>query len=81
MESPHEEIQAVLLERIIKNADKLLEAIRELNHCVEEIKYANMDVDIAAELFLNYRRNVQYNLGARGVQQNPVMIKPESPEQ
>ncbi|TFY67196.1 hypothetical protein EVG20_g4027 [Dentipellis fragilis] len=35
MENPHAERQAVLLERIVKNADKCTELILELNHCVE----------------------------------------------
>lgn len=34
MENPHEERQAILLERIIKNVDKCNEAVGELNTCL-----------------------------------------------
>ncbi|ELU45257.1 DASH complex subunit dad4 domain-containing protein [Rhizoctonia solani AG-1 IA] len=71
MENPHEERQAMLLARIIKNADKLHEAIIEMNKAVAvsrarapEINTANEDIVIASELFANYRRNVAYNLTA-----------------
>ncbi|GBE80317.1 DASH complex subunit dad4 [Sparassis crispa] len=64
MENPHAERQNVLLQRIIKNADKCTETIVELNHCLEEITRANAHVQIAADLFTKYRKNVQYNLEA-----------------
>ncbi|PIL29709.1 hypothetical protein GSI_08147 [Ganoderma sinense ZZ0214-1] len=35
MENPHAERQNVLIQRIIKNADKCTEAIIELNRCLE----------------------------------------------
>jgi len=64
MENPHAERQAVLLERIVKNADKCTELILELNHCVEEIVRANAYIKTAADLETKYRKNVQYNLEA-----------------
>ncbi|KAI9446924.1 DASH complex subunit Dad4 [Russula earlei] len=64
MENPHSERQAVLLERIVKNADKCTELVLELNHCVEEIIRANAYVRTAANLETKYRKNVQYNLEA-----------------
>ncbi|KAJ2931695.1 hypothetical protein H1R20_g5468, partial [Candolleomyces eurysporus] len=64
MENPHAERQAVLLERILKNASKCTEMILELNHCMEEVLRANSSVKIAAELSTKYRKNVQYNLEA-----------------
>ncbi|EGO25929.1 hypothetical protein SERLADRAFT_466780 [Serpula lacrymans var. lacrymans S7.9] len=64
MENPHAERQAVLLERILKNASVCTEMIVELNHCVEEILRANSSVKIAADLASKYRKNVQYNLEA-----------------
>jgi len=64
MENPHAERQAVLLERILKNASACTEMILELNHCVEEIIHANASVKIAADLATKYRKNVQYNLAA-----------------
>ncbi|EIW85037.1 hypothetical protein CONPUDRAFT_47380 [Coniophora puteana RWD-64-598 SS2] len=72
MENPHAERQAVLLERIVKNASVCTEMMMEMNSCVEEILRANASVKIAAELSTKYRKNVQYNLeatkqsGARG---------------
>ncbi|KAL9712609.1 hypothetical protein Ac2012v2_003846 [Leucoagaricus gongylophorus] len=75
MENPHAERQAVLLQRIIKNASKCTEMILELNHCLEEILRANNGVKTAADLATKYRKNVQYNLEATvGV----VSGKPES---
>ncbi|TFK53761.1 hypothetical protein OE88DRAFT_1656040 [Heliocybe sulcata] len=64
MENPHAERQAVLIERITKNADKCTEVILELNHCVEEILQANTHVKIAADLVTKYHKNVQYNIEA-----------------
>jgi len=64
MENPHAERQAVLLQRIVKNADKCTEIVLELNHCVEEVLRANAYVKIAADLETKYRRNVQFNLDA-----------------
>ncbi|OCH89994.1 hypothetical protein OBBRIDRAFT_812910 [Obba rivulosa] len=64
MENPHAERQNVLLQRIIKNADKCTETILELNHCLEEIVRANAHVQVAADLVTKYRKNVQYNLEA-----------------
>lgn len=64
MENPHAERQAVLLERILKNASVCTELIIELGHCVEEILHANASVKIAADLATKYRKNVQYNLAA-----------------
>ncbi|KAF8271323.1 hypothetical protein EI94DRAFT_1568889 [Lactarius quietus] len=62
MNNPHAERQAVLLERITKNAEKCTELILELNHCVEEIIQANAYVKLAALLATKYSRNAQYNL-------------------
>ncbi|KAI0825976.1 DASH complex subunit Dad4 [Irpex lacteus] len=64
MENPHAERQNVLLQRIIKNADKCTEMMEELNHCLMEIVRANEEVKIAADLEAKYRKNVQYNLDA-----------------
>ncbi|KAI0663647.1 hypothetical protein C8Q70DRAFT_1050301 [Cubamyces menziesii] len=69
MENPHAERQNVLLQRIIKNADKCTEAILELNRCLEarlphEIIQADVHVKTAADLVSKYRKNVQYNLEA-----------------
>ncbi|KAF8812340.1 hypothetical protein BYT27DRAFT_7086929 [Phlegmacium glaucopus] len=64
MENPHAERQAVLLERILKNASKCTEMVLELNHCVEEILRANSTVKTATDLAIKYRKNVQYNLEA-----------------
>ncbi|KAI0318844.1 DASH complex subunit Dad4 [Amylostereum chailletii] len=66
MENPHAERQAVLLERIVKNAEKCTELVLELNHCLEEVLRANQNVNIAAELVTRYRKNVQFNLAAMG---------------
>ncbi|EJD02918.1 uncharacterized protein FOMMEDRAFT_85637 [Fomitiporia mediterranea MF3/22] len=68
MENPHAERQAVLLERIVKNSEKCIEVISELNHCLEEINRANRDVRTAASLVTKYRKNVQYNLDATRIQ-------------
>ncbi|KAI0767136.1 DASH complex subunit Dad4 [Fomes fomentarius] len=64
MENPHAERQNVLLQRIIKNADKCTEAIFELNRCLEEIIQADAHVKTAADLITKYRKNVQYNIDA-----------------
>jgi len=71
MDNPHEERQAVLLERIIKNVEKCNEAILEMNHCANEIAVGHMDTAIAANLFTNYSKNVRYNLEAIGIMPEP----------
>ncbi|KAG8863456.1 hypothetical protein FRB96_008196 [Tulasnella sp. 330] len=79
MENPHEEKQAVYLERIIKNADKCIEAIRELNASIEAIFVTGQDVVIASELWDNYRRNVEFNLKQQLSLARPVLLEqPES---
>ncbi|KAG8918845.1 hypothetical protein FRC02_002084 [Tulasnella sp. 418] len=76
MENPHEQKQVVYLERIIKNADKCLEALRELNLCIEAITAANADVEVASELFHNYRRNVEWNLKTTGsLTSGPILLE------
>ncbi|KAJ3999497.1 hypothetical protein F5050DRAFT_1564904 [Lentinula boryana] len=62
MENPHAERQAVLLERILKNTSKCTETILELNNSLEEIIQANYHLQTAANLSMQYRKNVQYNL-------------------
>ncbi|KAI0694449.1 DASH complex subunit Dad4-domain-containing protein [Cytidiella melzeri] len=64
MDNPHAERQTVLLQRIVKNADRFTEAIVELNHCLEETVRANEQVKTAADLVAKYRKNVHYNLEA-----------------
>ncbi|KAA1475135.1 hypothetical protein DENSPDRAFT_841882 [Dentipellis sp. KUC8613] len=77
MENPHAERQAVLLERIVKNADKCTELILELNHCVEEVLRANAYVKTAADLVTKYRKNVQYNLEAMRELENAEAEEPK----
>ncbi|KAI0266670.1 DASH complex subunit Dad4 [Gloeopeniophorella convolvens] len=79
MENPHSERQAVLLERIVKNADKCTELILELNHCVEEIIRANAYVKTAADLATKYRKNVQYNLEATFATGEETRQTPDQP--
>ncbi|EPT01983.1 DASH complex subunit Dad4 [Fomitopsis schrenkii] len=74
MENPHAERQNVLLQRIIKNADKCTETVMELNHCLEEIIRANAHVKIAADLATKYRKNVQYNLEATRAAEGEVTV-------
>ncbi|EIW72806.1 hypothetical protein TREMEDRAFT_25165, partial [Tremella mesenterica DSM 1558] len=72
MENPHEAEQAVLLERIIKNVDKCNEAVLEMNHCIKEFLESSTSTHVAAQLFANYSRNVNYNLEALGNMPKPV---------
>ncbi|KAF8332748.1 uncharacterized protein EI90DRAFT_2971553 [Cantharellus anzutake] len=62
MESPHTQTQAILLERISKHAALCFEALIELNTMISQVNTANADIEVAAQLFMTYRRNVQYNL-------------------
>jgi len=64
MENPHDERQAILLERVVKSTDKCTELILEVNKSIEEIIRYNTSVRVAAELATKYRKNVQYNLAA-----------------
>jgi DASH complex subunit DAD4 len=80
MENPHEEKQAILLERIIKNVVSNLGVCQNasLTHhsqekCNESIAELNQcfgeiiqsnEVSVTSALFQNYSRNVVYNLEA-----------------
>ncbi|KAI9832708.1 MAG: DASH complex subunit dad4 [Phylliscum demangeonii] len=62
MESPHELQQSLLLTRIIKNVEKLNEAIVSLNQNLQEINIQNMNVELVAQMFRNYQSNVLFHL-------------------
>jgi DASH complex subunit DAD4 len=66
MENPHDERQAILLERIVKNSNKCTELVMELNQCLEDIIRANHKVRLASQLAAKYRKNVEYNLKVSG---------------
>ncbi|EPE10196.1 dash complex subunit dad4 [Ophiostoma piceae UAMH 11346] len=59
MESPHEHQQNLLLSRIITNVEKLNEAVMVMNKSLQ-----NMDVELVAQMFKNYRSNVLFHLEA-----------------
>ncbi|CAK7273290.1 hypothetical protein SEPCBS119000_005579 [Sporothrix epigloea] len=62
MESPHEHQQNVLLSRINTNVEKLNEAVMAMNKALQEINVKNMDVELVAQMFKNYRSNVLFHL-------------------
>ncbi|CAK7223109.1 hypothetical protein SCUCBS95973_005066 [Sporothrix curviconia] len=64
MESPHEHQQNLLLSRIITNVEKLNEAVMVMNKALQEINIQNMDVELVAQMFKNYRSNVLFHLEA-----------------
>ncbi|EIN11469.1 hypothetical protein PUNSTDRAFT_131637 [Punctularia strigosozonata HHB-11173 SS5] len=66
MENPHNERQAVLLERIVKNSNKATELFMELNRALEEIHRANASIRTAADLVTKYRQNVKFNFEVQG---------------
>ncbi|CAL8581430.1 DASH complex subunit dad4 [Xanthoria parietina] len=71
MESPHEHQQSLLLSRIITNVEKLNEAVMALNKNLQEINIQNMDVELVAQMFKNYRSNVLFHLEATDSLQEP----------
>lgn len=71
MESPHEHQQSLLLTRIITNVEKLNEAVMVLNKNLQEINIQNMNVELVAQMFKNYRSNVLFHLEATGSLQDP----------
>ncbi|RPA78697.1 DASH complex subunit DAD4 [Ascobolus immersus RN42] len=72
MESPHEIQQTHILSRIIGNVEKLNEAIQALNKALEEIQEENMNVEMVAQMFANYRNNVKFHLEATGELKEPL---------
>ncbi|EFX04567.1 mitochondrial outer membrane protein [Grosmannia clavigera kw1407] len=62
MESPHEHQQNLLLSRIITNVEKLNEAVLVMNKALQDINVQNMDVELVAQMFKNYRSNVLFHL-------------------
>ncbi|KAL1903148.1 hypothetical protein Sste5346_000432 [Sporothrix stenoceras] len=64
MESPHEHQQNLLLSRIITNVEKLNEAVMVMNKALQDINIQNMDVELVAQMFKNYRSNVLFHLEA-----------------
>ncbi|KAL2038686.1 hypothetical protein N7G274_008444 [Stereocaulon virgatum] len=71
MESPHEYQQSQLLTRIITNVEKLNEAVMVLNKNLQEINIQNMNVELVAQMFKNYRSNVLFHLEATDSLQDP----------
>ncbi|KAM0805538.1 DASH complex subunit Dad4 [Usnea florida] len=71
MESPHEHQQSLLLTRIITNVEKLNEAVMVLNKNLQEINIRNMNVELVAQMFKNYRSNVLFHLEATDTFQDP----------
>ncbi|KAK0508733.1 hypothetical protein JMJ35_009009 [Cladonia borealis] len=71
MESPHEYQQSLLLTRIITNVEKLNEAVMVLNKNLQEINIQNMNVELVAQMFKNYRSNVLFHLEATDSLQDP----------
>lgn len=71
MESPHEHQQSLLLTRIITNVEKLNEAVMVLNKNLQEINILNMNVELVAQMFKNYRSNVLFHLEATDSLQDP----------
>ena len=51
MENPHEERQALLLERIIKNVDLVNDALVEMNRSLQEVNAYNTKVTVVGELW------------------------------
>ncbi|UZJ55331.1 hypothetical protein CBS101457_004651 [Exobasidium rhododendri] len=64
MENPHEERQALLLERIIKNVDLVNDALVEMNRSLQEVNAYNTKSTVVGELWEGYRRNVAFNLAS-----------------
>ncbi|KAL2046672.1 hypothetical protein ABVK25_011644 [Lepraria finkii] len=71
MESPHEYQQSLLLTRIITNVEKLNEAVMVLNKNLQEINIQNMNVELVAQMFKNYKSNVLFHLEATDSLQDP----------
>lgn len=51
MENPHEERQALLLERIIKNVNLVNDAMMEMNRSLQEVNAYNTKVTVVGELW------------------------------
>ncbi|KIH88547.1 mitochondrial outer membrane protein [Sporothrix brasiliensis 5110] len=66
-ESPHEHQQNLLLSRIITNVEKLNEAVMVMNKALQDINIQNMDVELVAQMFKNYRSNVLFHLEANAL--------------
>ncbi|OAA54258.1 DASH complex subunit DAD4 [Niveomyces insectorum RCEF 264] len=61
---PHEHQQNLLLSRIITNVEKLNEAVMVMNKALQDINVQNMDMELVAQMFKNYRSNVLFHLEA-----------------
>jgi len=64
MENPHNERQAILLQRIVKSVTKCNDIFQELNQCLEEIAQANEEIRLGADLASKYRKNARFNIEA-----------------
>lgn len=51
MENPHEERQALLLDRIIKNVTLVNDALIEMNRSLQEVNAYNTKVTVVGELW------------------------------
>jgi DASH complex subunit DAD4 len=59
MENPHEERQALLLERIIKNVNLVNDALVEMNRSLQEVNAYNTKVTVVGELWEGVSMNAE----------------------
>lgn len=64
MENPLEELQSVLLSRMIGNIDKLNEGFLEFIKSLQQINSFNYESNQLISLWISYYRNVKFNLEA-----------------
>ncbi|EEB08851.1 DASH complex subunit Dad4 [Schizosaccharomyces japonicus yFS275] len=66
MNNPMEEQQNAILERIINNLGKLNDSVITLNKKLQQVNMANMNVELASQMWANYARNAVFHLEETG---------------
>ncbi|KAG0345090.1 DASH complex subunit dad4 [Podila humilis] len=69
--NPHQEQQAVLLNRIALRVDKLNESIEQLNHNLNDVNEKNQSTLVMAQIWNSYVRSAHIMLESLGGVQPP----------
>ncbi|EDO14827.1 hypothetical protein Kpol_339p14 [Vanderwaltozyma polyspora DSM 70294] len=72
MNNPYEQVQINILQRIVKNVERLNQSVTTLNQTLEDINRKNKNLEIMGQICENYHNNIQFNLEASGNRKPPL---------
>ncbi|CCE63204.1 hypothetical protein TPHA_0E01100 [Tetrapisispora phaffii CBS 4417] len=72
MNNPYEQEQINILDRIIKNIERLNQKCHYFEYNFNRYKSKNKNLEIMGKLSENYNNNLQFNLEASGKRNGPL---------